>query len=166
MNALSKMLLVLLLLALAGAGGYFLSRAFVEPASEPVLVGQAPVPAAPTGLAASRRQPVLVGGQGVEQAPAAIESRWGRLNREAIALLDEERLEEAIEQFELCCAGMPSRASVGACGTLNEERPGAWSSDSSGCRSGPTADRRAFWGTRMGCGRLVARCGSVMPSSP
>ena len=65
-----------------------------------------------------------------------------------------------------CSAGMPSSASAGAWGTLNEERPGACSSDERRLQVRPHApsDGRSR-GTSMGRGRLVARCGSVMPST-
>lgn len=108
MNALSKSLLVLVLLGLAGAGGYFLARSFVEGPEEPVLAAQAVTPAVAALPLASQRRAVAPTQSFEKPPPEVTESRWGQLNRQAIALLEELRYEEAIEQLELCCAGMPS----------------------------------------------------------
>jgi len=113
MNTTAKLFLGLLLLVLAGIGGYLSARLFVEPTEEPALLDQAAAPLAPEDVLASRREPVLPEGTGTsttEQLPEAADSRWALLNREAIALLDEGRFEEAIELFEVCLTGMPSEA--------------------------------------------------------
>jgi len=111
MKTITKVLLALPLLAAAGAGGYFAARAFVEPDPTPALVAEAATPTAGHELFASRREPVPANPQPAElqQAPVETESRWARLNREAIDLLDEGRFEEAIDRFELCRRGMPGQ---------------------------------------------------------
>lgn len=108
MNAASKILTFVVLFAAAVCGGYFFTTALsglardAEP--ERAATTEAVLPSAPL---ARRRVPVGVPEQAGQEPQVPAESRWARTNRDAIALLDAERYEEAIELFEQCLVALP-----------------------------------------------------------
>jgi hypothetical protein len=86
----------------AGAVGYWLGRA--------PLVHEPPVveaPAAPAPMVFERREAPTPRTYEVELAAAPASSRWGELNRDAIAALERGDLERAVELFEQCVSGEP-----------------------------------------------------------
>ncbi len=104
----TRLLIVLSLLAAAAFGGWFVARTWYTPAPTPKLVDE-PLAVAP--LETQRRE-VPVYEAVVDTAPRELAgpSPFGALNKQAIEALEKGQIPAAIELWEQCVAGEPDEA--------------------------------------------------------